>query len=191
MDAYRFEGRQVYSNKSGKLVANLDGDGNPVMVKGMAGAHSRKLAEFLNGQRLTADGQREEENASAKAIPQCATCKGCRGDEEERGSVLTHTTEGTPTSAPRDLPCREAESAGNTNVFVGEVPVEHVEKTAAPEEAPKTTDEFLVSDIPEADLPEFLPELGAENPEVKEFIRRHRLTARQIELLIRRCEKRR
>lgn len=43
---YRIEGNQIYSEK-GKVVATLDGSGNPVMEPGMSGPHKRGVEEFL------------------------------------------------------------------------------------------------------------------------------------------------
>lgn len=43
---YRIEGNQIYSEK-GRVVATLDGSGNPVMEPGMSGPHKRGVEEFL------------------------------------------------------------------------------------------------------------------------------------------------
>lgn len=43
---YRIEGNQIFSEK-GKVVATLDGSGNPVMEPGMSGPHKRGVEEFL------------------------------------------------------------------------------------------------------------------------------------------------
>ena len=43
---YRIEGNQIYSEK-GKVVATLDGSGNPGMEPGMSGPHKRGVEEFL------------------------------------------------------------------------------------------------------------------------------------------------
>ena len=49
-EQYTMRGRDIYSPR-GKLVATLDADGNPVWAPGMAGAHSKKLAEWLGEKR--------------------------------------------------------------------------------------------------------------------------------------------
>lgn len=43
---YELRENRVYTER-GRLVATLDGDGNPVMETGMAGPHSRGVREFL------------------------------------------------------------------------------------------------------------------------------------------------
>lgn len=55
---YELRGNRVYTER-GRLVATLDGDGNPVMETGMSGPHSRGVREFL-GKMPEKKGEPEE-----------------------------------------------------------------------------------------------------------------------------------
>lgn len=73
---------------------------------------------------------------------------------------------------------------GGQKVFVGDVPIEHVETWA--EEKPQTSEEWQVSTIPESELPPFDAQLGINTPGFGEFVSKHKLNKEQVGALIKR-----
>ena len=67
---YELRENRVYTER-GRLVATLDGDGNPVMETGMSGPHSRGVREFL-GKMLEKKGEPDEapEPEASPEIPE-------------------------------------------------------------------------------------------------------------------------
>lgn len=68
---YEIRGKEIYSEK-GRLVATLDGGGNPVMEAGMAGPHARGVREFLGSFAVsagTAEAKEEKIMEAAEAVP--------------------------------------------------------------------------------------------------------------------------
>lgn len=67
---YELRGNRVYTER-GRLVATLDGDGNPVMETGMAGPHSRGVREFLGKTpEMKADVEETREAEASPEIPE-------------------------------------------------------------------------------------------------------------------------
>jgi len=160
---FRIEGNQVFSAKTGKLVAVLNDDGAPVFQKGYAGAYSKLLAEYLaaaGGEERETEKQRNGETLDAEPAQ----------------------------SADETEPAQSAGAPGGTNVFVGSIPA--ASGTAVPKrEAPeKTAADFDVALIPDADLPDFDPMLGVETPGFRAFVAKHRLAQNAVAALVRRLE---
>ena len=94
---YELRGNRVYTER-GRLVATLDGDGNPVMETGMAGPHSRGVREFLG---KTTEMKADAELPDAEASPEVP-------ETEEAGVYIgsipaSHAKRGAPYREERKL----------------------------------------------------------------------------------------
>ena len=173
---YELRGNRVYTER-GRLVATLDGDGNPVMEMGMAGPHSRGVREFLGKTpEMKTDA---EEPRESEASPEVF--------EAEEAEMKTDAAEPRESEASPEV--FEAEEAG---VYIGSIPASRA-KRGAPfrEERELNADEWSVSTIPEGELPEFDAEFGVYTPGFQEYIKRHGLTEGQQAALVARVSKRR
>ena len=155
---YRVEGNQIFSIKSGNLVAILTADGEVVMQNGYNG-QGRKIREFLDS------------NPAPAAAP--------AGVETETGTDECPATSSLETVPPGcggvyigDAPAAPAS---------GILPAPDLPEGDC-------NSRFLVDSIPDAELPRLDPVLGIATPEVAAFIKKHRMTGDQITALFRKLE---
>lgn len=80
------------------------------------------------------------------------------------------------------------QQAQGAKVFVGDVPIEHVEPVEQQNVA-ETDAEWYVRSIPEDRLPPFSPMYGVNTPGFRAFIEENKLTKEQTAALVRRLEK--
>ena len=175
-EQYTMRGRDIYSSR-GKLVATLDADGNPVWAPGMAGAHSKKLAEWL-GEKRYERGEMREESASSSA-------EATEDMERER----TETADNSEIEQP--VVKENLTTEGNTTVYVGQIPAAAAEG-GEPEEEPRgkeTVEEYSISTIPEEELPPFSREYGVNTPGFMDFVKKYKLNSAQVAALVKRLEK--
>lgn len=67
---YELRENRIYTER-GRLVATLDGDGNPVMETGMSGPHSRGVREFLGKMsEMKAEPEEAPEPEASPEIPE-------------------------------------------------------------------------------------------------------------------------
>jgi hypothetical protein len=132
------------------------------------------LIATLNGGVLTmAPGKKSQE---AKVREYLAN------DPETASASTIEETVSVAEEAPVDVP--PAFEIGGQKVFVGDVPIEHVETRA--EEKPQTSAEWQASTIPENMLPPFDAQFGVNTPGFGEFVSKHKLNKEQVGALIKR-----
>lgn len=186
-EQYTMRGRDIYSSR-GKLVATLDADGNPVWAPGMAGAHSKKLAEWLGEKRYETrlrdasprqGGERREESASSSA------------EASTYAEVTADETAGQGAREDEEPVVKEyLTTEGTTTVYVGQIPAAAAEG-GEPEEEPKgeeTVEEYSISTIPEEELPPFSREYGVNTPGFMDFVKKYKLNSAQVAALVKRLE---
>lgn len=165
MSNFKFENDKIYSLVTGDLVATVE-DGNLKMCPGK-NAMTPKVKAFY-------DSLTEEQKQGAAGNE----CQDPSAEEEEVNTHMLSEEEHTQENA----------AAG---IFFGGVPETG---TSAPipekhEEKEKTSEALSVWDIPEENLPEFLPDMGIETPDFKAFVKKHHLTKAQIVELVKRLER--
>jgi len=138
------------------------------------------LVATLNGDTLVmAPGKKSQEtkvraflqeNGGADSIP-----------VEESGSCNNSTDHAD---------AEEAETPGEfkAKVFVGDIPIEHV-NAAKQQDAPQTEAEWLVDSIPEEELPPYSAQMGVNTPGFGDYIKKHKLNKEQTEALIKRIRR--
>lgn len=164
---YELRGREIYS-ENGRLVATLDGDGNPVMAPGMSGPHSKGVREFIASGMCNPSPEPQPE-------PQ---------PESQQESAPEQSEEPTPETP--ELPENPPEQM--STVFVGSVAAK---PSGVPEKVPVvlSRSEWEISTIPADQLPPFDPALGIYTPGFSEYVKRFNLNAPQIAALIKRVKK--
>lgn len=163
---FDLRGAEIYSNKSGKLVATLDEYGEYHLRQGMY-SYEPALREFL--------GYKTEPPA-APAVPEI---------EEKPEFADLGTAE--KISVPLPPPDEEIDEYHFGSGSIGTIPAPHPEKKPVID----SDDKQLVYDIPEHVLPVMDPALGRDTPAVRSFAEKYNLTENQISLLVVRIEKRR
>ena len=158
---YQRNGNEIRNDK-GTLVATIVDGGGIVMAPGKK-SQENKVRAFLNEKvedGLNAALEIAEESGLAPAPP-----------EEKEVSDTTVIM------------------GQNGRVYVGAVPIEHVEASPA-EQVPQTDAEFQVGTIPESELPPFSPQYGTATPGFQEYITKYNLNKEQVAALIKRiCAK--
>ena len=166
MMSYELRGREIYSEK-GRLVATLDGDGNPVMAPGMAGPHTKGVREFLAVGNCNSPQEPEPPH------------------EPEQTHEPASPQETEPLHEPE--PPQEPEPPMST-VFVGSIAAK---PSGVPEKVPAVLSraEWEISTIPAEQLPPFDPALGVCTPGFIDYVKRFNLNAQQIAALVKRLTK--
>lgn len=164
--SYRLDGANIYSAKTGNLVAIL-ADGEVVMQNGYNG-QGRLVKEFL-----------------VEAFPDGIPAGG------SAATVTTAVTDDLPEMPPKGY-CPESETlnSGDPGFYFGDAPAAPGSGTLGKADTPEGSDDarFLVGSIPETELPPMDPALGIATPAVARFIKKHRMSPDQITALVRRLE---
>ena len=142
-------------SERGVLVATLNGD-TLVMAQGKK-SQEAKVRAFL------------QENGGAENIPEAesGSCNNCTDHADDAGEE---------TENPGEFKAR---------VFVGDIPIEHVNTGKQPEQ-PQTEAEWQVGTIPEDELPPFSAQMGVNTPGFGDYIKKHKLNKEQVDALIKR-----
>ena len=138
------------------------------------------LIATLNGGVLTMAPGKKSQEAKVRAFLSESAADGLT-------SALEMVAEsGLAPSSPEETESAPEITGPETEpkVFVGDVPIEHVETRA--EEKPQTSEEWQVSTIPESELPPFDAQLGVNTPGFGEFVSKHKLNKEQVGALIKR-----
>ena len=169
---YELRGREIYSEK-GRLVATLDGDGNPVMAPGMSGPHSKGVREFIASRMC---------NPSPEPHPEPP-----EPSEEQPELAPEQSEEPTPETPELPEPTENPPEQMST-VFVGSIAAK---PSGVSEKVPVvlSRSEWEISTIPADQLPPFDPALGIYTPGFSEYVKRFNLNAPQIAALIKRVKK--
>lgn len=117
---FRIEGNQVFSAKTGKLVAVLNDDGSPVFQKGYAGAYSKLLAEYLAaiGGEESGTVEREAEPAQSADETEPAQSAGAPGG--------TNVFVGSIPAAGTGVPAREDTEKTAADFDVAVIPADRL-----------------------------------------------------------------
>lgn len=161
--SYRLDGDHIYSSKTGNLIAIL-ADGEVVMQNGYNG-QGRLVKEFLV-------------EAFPDGIP-------------AGGSAATAVTDDLPEMPPEGYdPESETLNSGDPGFYFGDAPAAPGSGTLGTPDNPEGSEDarFLISSIPETELPPMDPALGIATPAVARFIKKHRMSPDQITALVRRLE---
>ena len=156
---YQKNGNEIRSER-GVLVATLNGD-TLVMAPGKK-SQETKVRAYLN--ELVEEGL----TAALEVAEESGLCNH-RTDHED---------------------AEEAETPGEfkAKVFVGDIPIEHV-NAAKQQDAPQTEAEWLVDSIPEEELPPYSAQMGVNTPGFGDYIKKHKLNKEQTEALIKRIRR--
>lgn len=160
-DLFEQRGAEIYSRKSGKLVATLDEYGEYHLKQGMY-SYEQPLRDYL-GYKTPSPALSEVPNEQQK--------------ESEAGNIVT-------------VPLPDPDEGVDFYAF-GTGSFGSIAEPAAVKPVIDSGDKQLVWDIPADQLPEMDPALGVYTPGVREFADRHNMTAPQFAFLIERLEKRR
>ena len=154
---YQKIGNEIRSER-GVLVATLSGD-RLIMAPGKK-SQEEKVRAFL------------QENSGDDSIT-----------EAESGSCNNCTDHADETAEETESP--DTPGAFQAKVFVGDVPIEHVEAEKQ-QDKPQTEAEWQVGTIPDEELPPFTPEMGVNTPGFGDYIKKHNLNKEQTAALIKR-----
>ena len=163
MSDFRLEGDQIYSNKTGDLVATVEA--GAVKMQPGKNAMTRKVREFYEG----VERNGTECYGMLRSVTEPA-------EEEPEEEVNTHFLD---------------EELNRDHVVFGDAPrvgtsAPSVEMKEAEE---KSLEQLSVWDIPKSSLPEFSPALGVSTPGFKEFVKKHGLNKEQVAELVKRVER--
>jgi hypothetical protein len=161
---YRLDGNQVL-NAKGVLIATLNGS-ELVMAPGKKSQEAKVRAYFA---QTTSD---DDGTFEAK---------------QEPASSYEPKQEPASSYEPKHEPAEP--EIGGGKVFVGDVPIQHVEPVSEPHS--ETDAEWYVSQIPADRLPPFSPQFGIETPGFREFVNTNQLNKEQTVALVRRLERNR
>lgn len=165
-ELFEQKGAEIFSLKSGKLVATLDEYGEYHLCRGMY-SYEPELRKFLSyDPAVSSDADLSPEAAAEAPEPE-------RVQETVRVPL-----------PPDGVEFDEYHfGTGDEKKPLGVMP--------APDAPPATSDEQLIRDIPEHRLPYMDPALGVDTPGVREFAKQHKMNSEQFALLVQRIEKRR
>lgn len=163
---YQKIGNEIRSAR-GVLIATLN-NGVLMMAPGKK-SQEAKVRAFL-----------QENGGTDSSIPEAesGSCNQCTDHADEEDNQKEPSWEDVEAEAQTLF------NAQGAKVFVGDVPIEHVETRA--EEKPQTSEEWQVSTIPESELPPFDAQLGVNTPGFGEFVSKHKLNKEQVGALIKR-----
>lgn len=160
---YQKSGNEI-RNERGTLIATLTGDGGIVMAPGKK-SQEEKVRTFLN--QAVEDGL----SAALEIAKESGLAPSAPSPEEKKVSDTTVIM------------------GQNGRVYVGAVPIEHVDPGAA-EAEPQTEAEWQIGTIPDEALPPFDPAFGTATPGFREYVELHKLNTEQVRALIKRiCAK--
>lgn len=162
---YQKIGNEIRSAR-GVLIATLTGD-VLVMAPGKK-SQETKVREFLQ-ENIGTDSIQEAESGS------CNQCTD-HADEEDNQKE--------PSWDDVEAEAQTLFNAQGAKIFVGDVPIEHVETRKEAEV--QTSAEWQASTIPENMLPPFDAQLGINTPGFGEFVSKHQLNKEQVDALIKR-----
>lgn len=158
---YQLHGKEI-QNERGAVIARLNEDGELRMAAGKKSQEAAVRA-FLN--------EAVEDGLTAAL-------------EIAEESCLERVAE-----AKKEVSDTSAIMGQNGRVYVGAVPIEHVEPGQA-QEAPQTEAEWQVGTIPENKWPPFSPQFGTATPGFREYVEKYNLNQQQVHALIKRiCAK--
>lgn len=174
---YRLDGANIYSAKTGNLVA-IFADGEVVMKNGYNG-QGRMVKEFLN--EVFPEGIPSAILPTATADPSVAESTAAMPEDVPEDELRT---------APGEPGIFIGDAPGEPGIFIGDAPAAPGSGTLGTPDNPEGSDDarFLISSIPDSELPPMDPALGISTPAVARFIKKHRMSPDQITALVRRLE---